>query len=88
MSANTTNPQDWREAMERFESLADLPAEEREGELNKLRDSNAALHARVARLLEGDSQGGEGGAEIAGVKLHRLRAPFRSSDFIGCEDEA
>jgi len=35
-----------------------------------------------------DSQGGEGRAEIAGVKLHRLRAPFRSSDFIGCEDEA
>ena len=34
-----------------------------------------------------DSQGGEGGAEIAGVKLHRLRAPFRSSDFIACEDE-
>ena len=35
-----------------------------------------------------DSRGGEGRAENAGVKLHRLRAPFRSSDFIACEDES
>ena len=34
-----------------------------------------------------NSLGGEGRAEVAGVKLHRLRAPFRSSDFIECQDE-
>jgi len=34
-----------------------------------------------------DSQGGEGRVQIAGVKLHRLRAPFRSSDLVACEDE-
>jgi hypothetical protein len=34
-----------------------------------------------------DSQGGEGRAEIAGVKVHRLQAPFSSKDFVVCEDE-
>lgn len=34
-----------------------------------------------------DALRGAGRAEIAGVKLNRLRAPFRSSDFIECEDD-
>jgi len=29
----------------------------------------------------------EGRAEIAGVKIHRLEAPFSSGDFVACDDE-
>jgi hypothetical protein len=32
-----------------------------------------------------DSLGGEGRAEIAGVKIHRMEAPFSSKDFVVCE---
>jgi hypothetical protein len=34
-----------------------------------------------------DSLGGEGRAEIAGIKLYRLKAPFSSNDFVVCKDE-
>jgi hypothetical protein len=52
------------------------------GELKPMRGLDVAHWNRCL-----DSQGGEGPAEIAGVKLHPLRAPFRSSDFIACEEE-
>lgn len=52
------------------------------GELKPMRGIHVV---RWKRRVE--SLGGEGRAEIAGVKLHRLRAPFGSSDFIACEDE-
>jgi hypothetical protein len=51
-------------------------------ELTPMRGLDVAHWNRWINLL-----GGEGRAEIAGVKLRRLRAPFRSSDFVDCEDE-
>ena len=52
------------------------------GELKQMRGLDVAHWNRRINSL-----GGEGRAQVAGVKLHRLRAPFRSSDFIACEDE-
>lgn len=51
----------------------------------KLKPMRGIAVANWNRCL--DSLGGEGRAEIAGVKLRRLRTPFRSSDFIACEDD-
>ena len=78
MATGRTDPQHWRDAMERFEAIADLPREDQERALFELQGRDAALHGLVSRLLEGDrrAQGadflaaaGEGAERSAGPDL-------------------